>query len=257
MASASAKERPDLSTVGAEAILTWLPGLDLEGLAQLLRNPALSERHVVALLKQPSVRADVLTRIHQARSLSKNYQVRVALANHPDTPRVLALELVHQLFWRDLLRLSENLRLHPHVRRSAEQILGETSESLTLGEKIALARVATRAIILALRKESDPKVVEALLQNPRLVEEDILFMASRPAVPAHVLRQIGTNGKWATRYPVRLALARNPNTPPGVALSFLSSLSEADLRTLTNLPAVPPLVREGARNVLGALAARR
>jgi transcription initiation factor TFIIIB Brf1 subunit/transcription initiation factor TFIIB len=251
------KDRPDFSTMGADAILAHLPEVDAEGLDHLLRNPAFTERHALALLKRPSLGGEVLARISQERALTKRYQVRVALANHPNTPRVLALELVHQLFWRDLLRVAENLRLQPQVRRAAEEILAETAEVLTLGEKIALARAATRGIILVLRKEKEPRVVEALLQNSRLVEEDILFMASRPTAPAHILQQIGANGKWSTRYPVRLALARHPNTPPGVALSFLTSFTERDLRVLVNRPGVPRLVRDGARNVLSALAARR
>jgi len=256
MPSPPAKERPDLATLSSDAILAHLHGLDEAGFAQLLQNPAFGEKHVLSLLSSPGVGEEILSRIYKERSLAKRYRVRCALASHPNMPRVLALELVHQLFWRDLLRVAENLRLHAPVRRSAEELLRENVEVLTLGEKISLARLATRGIIRAIRKETAPRVVEALLQNPRLMEEDILVMVGRSGAPAHVLQQVGRSAKWSARYSVRLALARNPGTPPGVALSFLSSLSKADLKALVSMPGVPTIVREGARNVLKAATRR-
>jgi hypothetical protein len=256
MPSPPSKERPDLSGLPSDAIFPHLQNLDAEGLSQLLRNPEFGEKHVLSYLSSPAVGEEMLTRIHKERSLLKRYRVRYALASHPNMPRVLALELVHLLFWRDLLRVSENPKLHAHVRRAAEELLREGVEVLSLGEKISLARLAPRGIIRTIRQETEPKVVEALLQNPRLMEEDILVMVSRPGAPAHVLQKIGRSSRWATRYPVRLALVRNPSTPPGVALSFLSSLKRDDLRALVSRPGVPTIVREGAQKVLKKLAAR-
>ena len=250
-------DRPDFAALTAEAILAHLAEIDLTALDALRSNPSFGERHLVAIAGSPSVPEEVLEALLQDRELSKHYRVRAALAMNPRLPRPHALELVHQLFWHDLLRVAENVRLHPQVRRAAEHLLADLVESLTLGEKVALARMATRGVIGAFRREAEPKVVEALLQNPRLAEEDIVAMAGRADVPAGILRQIATSPRWSSRYPVRLALARNPSTPPAVTLGFLSALAEADLRGLLSRPGVATLVREGARNLLEALAARR
>jgi hypothetical protein len=257
MPSGKPEKRPDLSGLGPEEILHHLKRIGTEELEQLLDNPDFRERHVLVLLQDLALNPAVLERLFRNDRLAKQYRIRAAIASHPKTPKALALELISQLFWRDLLRISDNLRLNPQVRRTAEKRLVDQLEGLTLGEKIALARAAGRGVLLFLRKENQPRVVEALLINSRLTEEDIVYMASRTGVSRQTLQQIGRSPRWSTRTPIRLALARNPKTPPAVTLSFLSSLPVADLRQLVTLKTVPLIVRQGAENLLSSPARAR
>jgi len=47
------------------------------------------------------------------------------LVLHPRAPRLLALRLVSGLYWADLVRVGTDARLHPTVRRAADQRLVE------------------------------------------------------------------------------------------------------------------------------------
>ncbi len=74
-----------------------------------------------------------------------------------------------------------------------------------------------------------PRVVMALLENPRLSEEHVLVLTNRKNLPAEVLEAIFRDKRWSESYPVKLALAKNPKTPLFTALSIARFLRLFDL----------------------------
>jgi hypothetical protein len=243
-------ERPDFSRIGESEIPRHLATLRPEEFDRLLENPAFNSRHLVTLLRNPGLHAGILERVCENDELSSHYRVRAALVLHPGTPRARAMELLYHLFWRDLLQVTESPRVHPQIRRMAEHLLEETLESLTLGEKLSLARMAGRSAIRSLRKGNESAVAEVLLTNTRLTEEDVIFMASRGGSTSAILQIVGRNRRWSQRYPIRLALVRNPSTPANISLGLLTGLLARDLKALAMLPAVPAVVRATARKIL-------
>lgn len=204
---------------------------------QALLNPHASNQSVRALM--------------QARQLIASYQVRKDLALHPKTPEPSALRFAAGLYWRDQVRLSGDLRVRPLVRRQAEIQLLQRLSSLALGERIALARIAGAGLIQELRRDHSPRVIQALLENPRFTEGHLMPLVSSVATPPAVLERVARDRRWGSRYAVRCALARNRRTPVTVAVGLLSSLRKVDLRGLANDRTLGAPVRQRARLLLG------
>lgn len=203
-------------------------------------EPALA-RH---LFRNPFLTGMLVERLLGSKRLLSSYEIRMEAARHPRTPQILALRFVPGLYWADLVRIGVDMRLHPVVRRAAESRLAERLPALSVGEKMAIARSASPAVLAALRHDPTPRVIAALLENPRLTEGLLLpLLASESALPS-VLAVVAANPKWSARYPVRLALCQNSRTPLDRALAMLPLLKRTDLESVAgNLHLKLPLRR--------------
>ena len=233
-----------------DALWAELPNLQDEDLPSVLSHPSANERHILKLLMRPSLPAEFLAMVGKCK-WANTLRMQSALAMHPNTPVAEAMNLVKFLFWRDLNLVILNFRIAAEVRHAAESMLIQRLPSMAVGEKMTLARITGGQIIKALRLEKDSRVVKALLENPRLVEEDVLFLASQPRVPAPVLEAVAQDPRWSSRKEVRTALLRNSHTPLALTLSFINSLTAHDLRTLVADMKVPLAVRKAIQRKLG------
>jgi len=224
-----------------------------EALRELVRD-RLHELDVEAarqVLHNPHVDAETLERLGMVRSLTVSYEIRRALATHPRTPRALALRLLPTLYWRDLARLAADATGQPIVRRAGERRILDRRPSLALGERVSLARSAGPGLIPALRLDPAPRVLGALLENPRLSEGLIVPLAADTRAAPACLSRLARDRKWGVRRAVRTALCRNPSTPVADAMRLVGSLSGPDLRTLLADPRLAPAVARRARERLG------
>src|SRR5207247_2421235 len=130
-----------------------------------------------------------------------------AVVLHPRTPLRTGLLLVPTLGWRELARVADGTRLKPRLRSRAEQILAERATEISTGERAALARIAGRPVIKALRGCGDVKVVSSLLDNPRLLEEDVSIIAKNRESPPRVLSAVAASARWRERRGIKMALA--------------------------------------------------
>lgn len=183
--------------------------------------------------------------------LLRIYEVRRDLALSPHTPEVHATRFVSGLFWRDLVRASTNVRVRPRVRRAAEQTLSQRLPSLSLGEKVSLARVGGGLLLHALRWEKNPRVLEALLDNPRMTEGVLVPLVTRDTTPGLVLTLVARNRKWGPRYEIRSAICRNPRTPPALAISLLGGLKRTDVRAVAQRRNLAAVVTRKAKEMVG------
>jgi len=237
-------------TCTAEELFGVVARPDRKRLLLSLSNPNFTEDHVIALLRNPAVNQEIVSEISERYDWLASYKVQCAIVNCPKTPHVLAMRLLHALFWNDLLKTSLNLRLNPRIRRAAENYLRDKISGLTLGERINLARTGPRTIVLFLKNDDESRVITALLRNPHTVEEDVLAMINNELAIPSVLRAIGQDYKWKVRYSIRLALVRNSRTPIGVALGFLSKLRKPDLDVIAKAPHTRELIRRAAERIL-------
>jgi hypothetical protein len=157
------------------------------------------------------------------------------------------------LTWRDLVLTGLDTRLHPRLRRAADQQLLARLPQLAVGEKITIARQASAAVLTQLLRDPSPRVVAALLDNPRLSEGLLGPVVNGEATPGPILELIAADRRWGVRNDLKLALARNPNTPSQTALGILSSLRKVDLRVVAGDPRLGEPVRRRARLLLGEL----
>jgi hypothetical protein len=211
----------------------------------------LDTRAVLVALKNPYVGREVIEVFLAQRQLLTSLEVRRELVTHPKTPEARALNLVHSLLWKDLVRLGANSRVRPRIRRAADLRLAERVPKLSVGERIAVARQAGPGVISKLRHDPSPRVIEGLLENPRLTEGLLLPLAASDTARPEVLARVAENPRWGVRYPIRAALARNSKTPVQTALSVLSMLKKSDLEAVAADWKLATPVRQRANLLLG------
>jgi hypothetical protein len=202
-------------------------------------------------LRNPHCTAEIVELLASQQRLTAFYEVRCALALHPRAPEPLALRYVPGLFWRDLMAVGQDTRLHPRVRRSADQFLILRLPQLALGEKINLARRCGTGIISQLRHDPSPRVIAALLDNPRLTEDLLAPVLHAANTSGAVLAVVAADRRWGLRPALQAALARHPATPVATALRLLPLLRKTELRGVAHDPRAAEPVRRRARLLLG------
>jgi len=123
-------------------------------------------------------------------------------------------------------------------------------EEMAQGERISLARMCGRGLIAALCEDESARVIAALLQNPRLLENDVLRVVSRRSAPGPVLRIVSKSDRFGRRSEVRKAIVRHPNTPAPVALRLLQKLAVTDLGEVLRASRLPKLIEVAASRLL-------
>ncbi len=135
-----------------------------------------------------------------------------------------------------------------------ERALTPTGPPITLGQRKALARGRRRDLLAQLACDADPQVIRVLLDNPRLIERDVVAIAARrPGQPA-VLRVV-FESRWLVRRSVMRALVMNPRTPTDLGVRLCAALSGHDLAKIAEDESLAEPVRAQARQL--ALSTRR
>lgn len=138
--------------------------------------------------------------------------------------------------------------MEPFVNRVETSYNGNMKENEEIREQRAAA--ASEEEIAAALHDPSPRVIKALLANRILTEEDVLVIAARKNLPGEVLDSIAKDRRWAEKYPVRLALARNPKTPLSSALSIVRYLRLFDQVELTRSSSLPVIFRQKVEAVI-------
>jgi hypothetical protein len=248
-----AAEPEEAETGPGSALGRRLQEAGTEELLALLAEHAerLEVPEVRQALRNPYATAEVVAFVAGQTRLLSWYEVRRELASHPKAPEALALRFVVGLYWRDLMAAGLDIRLHPRVRRAADDHLAARLPQLATGEKISLARRASPTLLAQLRQDPSPMVITALLDNPRLTEGILAPLVHSPRALAPILKLIAEDRRWGVRHGIRAALAKNPRTPLDTALKILPTLGKIDLKGVATAPGVPEAVAQRARLLLG------
>jgi hypothetical protein len=180
---------------------------------------------------------------------SDDARVQAGIVLNPRATVPLSLRVLPALLWRHLAAVA----LAPHVagpvRVRAETVLREKVADLRLGDRVALAKIATPPVVPLLLADAERRVSDACLINPRLREEDLLGAIRQELVPYALLEAVTSSTRWSTNYSVRLAVVLQPRTPLPIALAQVSALVPRDLRRLVEAP-VAPLLQIAASRLL-------
>jgi hypothetical protein len=209
-----------------------------------------NESDCLRLLRRADLPDDTLRELLADRQIRKFHAVRRALAAHPRTPRGEALTMVRTLFWRDLAELSADARVHPAIRRAADQDLLRRLPEMAVAEKVDLAKTVGRGALLFLRLDLDTRVLASVLDNRYTTEPDVIQATIQARATQESLECIAHHPRWGTRPAVRSALLRHPELSAAVALSLLTRASLDDLRGLVESGRASALVRACAERVL-------
>ncbi len=206
-----------------------------EVLLAALRNPVLDDQHLLMLLKRRDL-GSVITAIYAAKRHIDAYSVKFALVAHPATPPHIAQTLLPLLYIFDLLKLCHIPGVSADIHLAAERKIVQMIPTQPLGNKLALARRGTSAILDALLREGVHNVLETCLDNPHLKEGSLhQFLASSHAT-AESVSLVARNSRWKSRPNIRLAILKNPRTPLIWFTIFLPGLPAATVRDLLASP---------------------
>jgi hypothetical protein len=202
-------------------------------------DPALTEDLALALLKTRDLAADAVEEISKHAALMKSRKVRRAVATHPRTPRRIALRLIRELYTFELMQFSQTPAVAADLKRAADELLVARLPSITLGERISLARRSSALVAAALLLDKEVPVWQTALQNPRVAEAAIAAALQRAnATPAFV-EAVCHHAKWSLRPEIRMSLLRNAHTPLARALEFARRLRPALLRDILHTSRLP------------------
>ncbi len=227
-------------------MISKISELDSQALLNLVQGRDLDEPEVLQVLRSPFCTVQVAELVASRPRLMDSHAVRERLAAFPGFTFARAMDLVGTLPWTSLLSLAQQPRTPAVIRRHCERKLLALVPSMTLGEKIALARRAHRSLLSPLVAAKDTQVLIALLDNPRLVENDILVILNTTEPPPDFFADLARHHRWGHYREVRRALVSCRHTPLPLALSLLVQMPEGELCQLLDNPRTPKRVREAA-----------
>jgi hypothetical protein len=106
--------------------------------------------------------------------------------------------------------------------------------ALSLGERKSLARTHSRDDLALIAKDPHPSVVAILLDNPHIVEADVVRIASTRPTMAEALELIANHPRWRLRVAVKRALVYNPHAAVATAIRMMTTLPVAEIRDIRN-----------------------
>lgn len=209
----------------------------------LLAILQLTEDQALSLLKNLDRPAAEIEQLTAHPSLMKSRKVRFALAVHPRTPRRISLRLIREFYTFDLMHFSLRPTAAADLKRLAEELLISRLSSITLGERIALARRCSANVGPALLLDREPRVWQTALSNPRLTEAAVVKALHRHNATPALVDGVCRHAKWSLRHEIRIALLRNAHTPFARAIEFARTLAPPQLRDVLHNSKLPESIK--------------
>jgi hypothetical protein len=203
----------------------------------------LTEDLALALLQSRDLLPEALEHLVKNGVVTKSRKVRFALASHPRAPRHVSLRLVREFYTIDLMRFALLPAVAADIKHAADDLLVARLASVTLGERISLARRASGTVAAALLLDKEARVWQTALENPRLAESAIIKTLLRSNGNAAFVRTVCHHAKWSPRPEIRMALLRNDKTPLARALEFAGTLPPAQLRDILHSSRLPESIK--------------
>jgi len=206
-------------------------------------DAGLSEEAALEFLRTHDVSPNVLEQLGKNGNVLKHRKVKLALVEHPKTPRHVSLPLVRQLYTFDLMEVALTPTVPADVKLAADQALCNRMETVSSGEKLTLAHRASGRVAGELLLDAEVRVMQAALQNSRLTEAAIVRALMRPEAPIALVEAVTHHPQWSLRREVRLALLRNEKTPMARAVEFARGIPAGELREILQGSQLPGNVK--------------
>ena len=120
---------------------------------------------------------------------------------------------------------------------------------MNVKDRVKLARKGDREARSILIRDSSRVVASAVINNPRITDQEAENIASMRTVSGDVLRSMALNRAWARSYTITHNLARNPRTPIPTVLNMLPRIRSKDLKALSLNRNISEAVRRQANRL--------
>ena len=240
--------------------------------ADLLRtaaDPALTEDLALALLKRADLPPGVPEQLAKNAHALRSRKVKIALASHPHTPRHVSVPLARQFYTFDLMKVALSPRVPADVKVAVDNALISRLKTVTVGERLTLARRASGRVAAALLLEVESmdgkikdgkiiaakinhaeavarrtRVMQTALENPRLTEALVINSVLRPVASAALVHAVARHAKWSPRREVRAALLRTAHLSLARALEFSRETPAGRLQELLASSRLPTKIKD-------------
>jgi hypothetical protein len=209
-----------------------------------------SEDLILASLQNRDLSPEEIELLGQNQVAMKSRKVCVAIAAHPRTPRHFSIRLIRRFYTFDLMRFSSHVGVAADLKRMADEQLIARLASVTLGERLSLARRGSPAVAAALLFDKEPRVLHTALENSRLTESAVINGVMRPNATSVFVAAVCHHPKWSVRREIRVALLRSPHTPLAHALAFARTIPAALLRDILHGSRLPEKIKTYLRDNL-------
>jgi len=126
------------------------------------------------------------------------------------------------------------------------QTLLQRIAKMTVAQRVQFAIKGGSDARRTLIRDTNKVVQRAVLQSPRLTDQEVEAFASMSSLTDEILRLIAGNRAFRKNYVVVRNLINNPKTPLDVTLHMLPMLNPQDLKRLTTNKNVPETLRTTA-----------
>jgi hypothetical protein len=240
--------------------------------ADLLRtaaDPDLTEDLALALLKRADLPPEVLEQLAKNVSALRSRKVKVALVSHPHTPRHVSVPLARQFYTFDLMKVALSPTVPADVKIATDDVLISRLKTVTIGERLTLARRASGRVAAALLQDvagmegktgdgqnvdvriinaetvaRETRVMQTALENPRLTEALVISSVLRPAAGAALVHAVARHQKWSPRREIRAALLRTEHLSLARALEFSREIPAPLLHELLASSRLPAPIKD-------------
>lgn len=153
---------------------------------------------------------------------------------------------------RDGISIPEDLAKEaaPDAPEVDRETLYNRVKTMPVGARIKLAMRGNKETRILLIRDSNRLVARFVLRNPRITEDEIVAITTNRTADDELLRVIADSREWTRSRLVRGGLVSNPRTPPPIALRFLPTLDDRDIRRLAKSKNVPDVVAMAARRLV-------
>jgi hypothetical protein len=216
------------------------------GEAQPDSPAALTEDLGLAQLKDPDLSPDAIEQLTRDSAI-KSRKVRLAVASHQHTPRRIALRIIRELYTFELMKFALTPAAAADLKRIADELLLTRLTSITLGERISLARRSSTLVAGALLLDKEPQVWQPALENARLTEATVVKALQRATANPLFVETVSHHPKWSLRHEVQVALLRNAHTPLARAIEFSRRIPLRQLRDILHTSRLPEKIKSYLR----------
>jgi hypothetical protein len=129
------------------------------------------------------------------------------------------------------------------------QTLLQRLATMTVAQRVQFAIKGGSEARRTLIRDSNKVVQRAVLQSPRLTDQEVEAFASMSSLTDEILRLIAKNRNFRKNYVVVRNLTNNPKTPLDVSLHMLPMLNRLDLKKLCTNKNVPETLRTTANKL--------
>lgn len=236
--------QPSPASAVPASLDTFIPNLSPDDLLRAAANPALTEDLALSLLKRTDLPVEVLERLTKNSNVLKLRKVKLALASHPHTPRQVSVPLIRQFYTFDLMKIALTPSVPADVKVAADDLMIARLKTITLGERLALARRGSGRIAGAMLLDGDARVMQIALENARLTEMFVIQAVLRPEAKAALVQAVAHHPKWSYRRELRIALLRTKYLSLARTLEFSHGLPAPFLRDVLNSSRLPARIKE-------------